>query len=47
MSLNPAVGYQVGDSGVPLAVGDAGGGEDVALGVPAGMGFQVFDDGLG
>ena len=47
LTFNRAACDQVGDRGVPLAVGDAGGGEDVSFGVPVGMGFQVFTDDVG
>src|SRR6218665_2636280 len=46
LALGEASGSQFGDGGIPLAICDACGGEDVGLGVPAGMGAQIFDDGV-
>jgi hypothetical protein len=35
LAFDLAVGEQGGDGGVPLPIRDAGGGEDLGLGVPA------------
>src|SRR6218665_2609950 len=46
LALDAASGSQFGDGGIPLAIGDSCGGVAVGLGVPAGMGAQIFDDGV-
>src|SRR6218665_364978 len=46
LALGAARGSQFGDGGIPLATGGACRGEDVGRGVPAGMGAQIFDDGV-
>src|SRR5690606_24982800 len=46
LALDEATRHEIGDDGVPLAIGESGGGDDVRLGVPASGGSQEVQDGV-